>query len=163
MYVKKSDRIMVPKKLKESQPHSSALESEKTKKPTAKTASVESMKSIFRCVFLPGTSASFQDRKDAKSAIGICEKYPKRHENELISSVMTIGPATPDTPTKTPTRAKAMFSEPGVAFARRIAAARGEIIARETAVKPRNAIRNHKLGERAQQRLVKAKKSIPHL
>ena len=111
---------MVPKKLRESQPHSSALESEKTKKPTAETASTESIKSIFRCVFLPGTSASFQERKAAKSAIGICEKYPKRHENELISSVMTIGPATPDAPTKTPTRAKAMFSAPGVAFATRI-------------------------------------------
>ena len=163
MYVKRSDRVMVPKKLRESQPHSSALESEKTKKPTAETASTESMKSIFRCVFLPGTSASFQERKAAKSAIGICEKYPKRHENELISSVMTIGPATPDVPTKIPTRAKAMFSEPGVAFATRIAAARGEIIASDTAVKPRNAIRSHKFGARAQQRLLKAKNSIPHL
>ena len=101
---------MVPKKLKESQPHSSALDSEKTKNPTAKTASVESIKSSFRFISLPGTSAFSQDRKAAKSAIGICEKYPKRHEKELISRVMTIGPATPDAPTKTPTRAKAMFS-----------------------------------------------------
>jgi len=163
MYVKKSDRIIDPKKLMESQPHSSALESEKTNKPTAKTASVESMKSIFRRVFLPGTSAFSQERKAAKRAIGICEKYPKRHENELISRVMIIGPATPDAPTKTPTRAKAIFSEPGVAFATRIAAARGEMIASDTAVKPRNAIRDHKFGERAQHRLVKAKKSIPHL
>lgn len=163
MYVKRSDRVMVPKKLRESQPHSSALESENTRKATAKTARAESKKSIFRCVFLPGTSASFHDRKAAKSAVGICEKYPKRHENESMSRVITIGPATPDTPTKIPTRAKAMFSESDVDFATRMAAAKGEIIARDTAVRPRNAIRNHKFGERAQSRLVKAKNNIPHL
>ena len=80
-----------------------------------------------------------------------------------MSRVITIGPATPDTPTKIPTRAKAMFSESDVDFATRMAAAKGEIIARDTAVRPRNAIRNHKFGERAQSRLVKAKNNIPHL
>ena len=70
--VKKSEISTVPRKFLESQPHSSAFDKEKTRKPTAKTASVESTKSISLLLFLPGISASFQERNEAKMAIGIC-------------------------------------------------------------------------------------------